>query len=180
MAKRRKSPADGGINNGAAGDAGAPSNYAVGYGRPPKARQFKKGTSGNPAGRTKGVLNSKTLLEKVLSQRVSIVLNGEQIEVTMIEGVLTRIGAEALKGNLKAGMYLFDKCHEQFSGQESSDDSLPSEDVALLARYAKRVQRDGQGGDRDAHGHYPEVGSDTKKGGMEDDDDDEGGGDGQS
>ena len=30
-----------------------PHGYAVGYGKPPKATQFKKGQSGNPKGRAK-------------------------------------------------------------------------------------------------------------------------------
>ena len=33
------------------------STYKVGYGKPPKARQFKRGKSGNPKGRTKCSLN---------------------------------------------------------------------------------------------------------------------------
>ena len=32
-------------------------DYEVGYGKPPKDKQFKKGQSGNPKGRTKGTKN---------------------------------------------------------------------------------------------------------------------------
>ena len=40
--------------------------YEVGYGKPPKDSQFKKGESGNKRGRPKGVKNLKTEVDAPL------------------------------------------------------------------------------------------------------------------
>lgn len=40
------------------------AGYRVGYGKPPKHSQFKKGASGNPRGRRKGSKNRSTLIRQ--------------------------------------------------------------------------------------------------------------------
>src|SRR5262249_2514390 len=46
--------------------------YAVGYGNPPQATQFKPGQSGNPGGRPKGSKNFASLIESELNKRIDI------------------------------------------------------------------------------------------------------------
>ena len=48
------------------------ATYKVGYGKPPKQTQFKKGVSGNPSGRPKGSLNMATVLQRTLSEKTAI------------------------------------------------------------------------------------------------------------
>ena len=44
-------------------------DYEVGYGKPPKSGQFKKGISGNPPGRPKKPSDFASELKKELSQK---------------------------------------------------------------------------------------------------------------
>ena len=47
------------------------SDYAVGYGKPPRQTRFRKGQSGNPRGRSPGAKNLKTLLNDALNEPVT-------------------------------------------------------------------------------------------------------------
>ena len=66
-------------------------DYEVGYGRPPKASQFKPGQSGNPRGRPRAVKNVGTMLEEVFFRKIPITENGKRREVTMVEAILRQL-----------------------------------------------------------------------------------------
>jgi hypothetical protein len=74
----------------------------VGYGKPPKHSQFKKGVSGNKNGRPKGNKNLATLLHKEMSQRVTISENGQRRTITKIEAAIKQLINKAATGDAKA------------------------------------------------------------------------------
>lgn len=55
-------------------------DYEIGYKKPPKNGQFKKGQSGNPKGRPTGSKNKKKVFNDILSQEITIA-SGEVMEV---------------------------------------------------------------------------------------------------
>ena len=78
------------------------SDYEVGYGRPPKKTQFKKGQSGNPKGRPKRRLDVASTLERTLAEQIAI-KDGEQMqEMSAGEAVLYKQIRKAMKGDQTA------------------------------------------------------------------------------
>ena len=78
------------------------ADYEVGYGKPPKHSQFKKGVSGNPRGRVKGSSNLSTALQKALSEPVLITVGGEQRTVSRMEAAVIRLADKAAQGDINA------------------------------------------------------------------------------
>jgi hypothetical protein len=79
------------------------SEYAVGYGKPPKHSQFKKGHSGNPKGHRKRAPKTiKTILNEVFARKIRVVEGGVPRRVTMYELILTGLAAKAAKGDIAA------------------------------------------------------------------------------
>ena len=74
----------------------------AGYGKPPKSGMFKKGQSGNPKGRPKGVKNFQTELCSVLRSKVTITVAGKSKPVGTVEAALMRLREKALKGDQRA------------------------------------------------------------------------------
>jgi hypothetical protein len=81
------------------------TNYEVGYGRPPRAHQFKKGQrSANPSGRPRGSRNPN--LSQVLLEPLSIKVQGRTRKVPFLEAWAQVVKDKAIKGDIKAGQML--------------------------------------------------------------------------
>lgn len=75
--------------------------YKVGYGKPPKSGQFKKGQSGNPKGRRKGTKNTGAMVKKIMDQKVAITVNGRDRQVSVKEAALQKLAVTTLKGTAR-------------------------------------------------------------------------------
>lgn len=76
--------------------------HAAGYRRPPMDTQFKKGRSGNPAGRPKGTPNLATALDKTLREQVQVTENGEPRTMNKLEAAVKQMVHKAIKGDPRA------------------------------------------------------------------------------
>jgi hypothetical protein len=79
-----------------------PGGYDVGYRKPPKATQFKKGRSGNPKGRPKGSKNFGTQVASTFARKISVHEKGRERRITMAEAILLKLSARAIAGDMAA------------------------------------------------------------------------------
>jgi hypothetical protein len=78
------------------------AEYLVGYKKPPKHSQFKKGQSGNPNGRPRGSTNIRAVFQKVVERRVSIRRGENVCKASVVEAMFLAISERAAKGDSKA------------------------------------------------------------------------------
>ena len=76
-------------------------DYEVGYRRPPREHQFKKGTSGNPRGRPRKLRTFDTALMEELRQTRNIAQDGVTRSVTLAELVAISLLNRFLTGRAK-------------------------------------------------------------------------------
>jgi Family of unknown function (DUF5681) len=79
------------------------TSYDVGYRKPPKANQFRKGQTGNPRGRTPGDENILSEFRRYVSRLVKINEGGEIKTVTIAQAVLMKNINAAMKSQLAMG-----------------------------------------------------------------------------
>lgn len=116
--------------------------YDIGYKRPPKSGQFKKGQSGNPKGRPKGSNNLLTLLEEELSQPIVVNENGKKKTITRMQAIAKRLVADALQGERKAQMTLIEILRRTGQFEKTELDSLlPDDYESILDAYVAKRQK---------------------------------------
>ena len=117
--------------------------YEVGFGKPPKATQFREGQSGNPKGRPRGKPNMATIIRRSLEAKVVINENGQRREVTKLEAGMIQMSNKAAAGDLRAlnMVTAFARSAEEREQQEiSSKAGLGESDQKVLQRLMQRLQ----------------------------------------
>lgn len=109
-------------------------NKSVGYGKPPKKHQFKKGQSGNPKGRKKGARGLKTDLQAELASMMTIQMNGTQVTATKQLLMMKTLSARAASGDIRAADKLVDLIIKIIGVEDRNADAnkLSAQDAALL------------------------------------------------
>lgn len=119
------------------------SGGAGGFGRPPKHTQFKKGTSGNPAGRPKKVASFKTDLAAELQEKLLLTENGKQRRVSKQRAFVKTLVAAAIKKDIRAVNALL-ACMKYFgvgSEDQAEGESLDPGDLDILENYLGRERK---------------------------------------
>ena len=90
-----------------------PGDYEVGYCRPPREHQFKKGeASRNPKGRPRGANRPTLDLVSVLMQPVTIRIKGKERKVPYLEAMIQALQGQALMGEPRRAQILINLMRE--------------------------------------------------------------------
>ena len=86
----------------------------IGYGHPPKARRYKPGQSGNPAGRPRGAKGRRAIVERVLLEQQKVTEDGDKKTYTTLDLVLKQVLNLSYGGNSRA-FKAMNKLHAEFA-----------------------------------------------------------------
>jgi hypothetical protein len=117
--------------------------FDVGYGKPPKHSQFRKGRSGNPKGRPKGCNNFSTDLKETLTAPVNLKERGKSKIVSTQKAALMRLREKALGGDARELDRLLELARA-YNNETLVDDAhaaLAPSDADILESFVKRRQK---------------------------------------
>jgi replication-associated recombination protein RarA len=125
----------------------------VGYRKPPKHSQFKKGESGNLKGRPRGSLNLATVLERTLREQIVTNQNGRRTVITKLEAAVKELVTQAAAGDARAMRHLSQLVisAEQRSVVVEPVTELSETDQKVMENVLKRFQQSVNGGNDETH-----------------------------
>jgi hypothetical protein len=118
--------------------------YAIGYGKPPEKSQFRKGWSGNPGGRPRGMTagRAKALALKEAYRMVRVKEGDRVVCVPALGAILRSLVALAAKGNGPAQRFVFamvDQIEQQVAAQAAPETKNNKERPLSEREVARRV-----------------------------------------
>jgi Family of unknown function (DUF5681) len=123
----------------------------VGYGRPPKSGQFRRGQSGNPKGRPKVARSLATKVRAVLSRKITVMERGRPTSRSAVEAILHTYLERAIRGDTKTGAFLLGQLERlQAESTESSADVLSERDHEIIQNFFQQfgVEKKGRSDDK--------------------------------
>ena len=117
--------------------------YEVGYGKPPKSGQFKKGKSGNQNGRPKNSKNLASIVLRESRQPVQVKGPDGTRMVTKAEAAVMQLGNKSAQGELRATREFLPliQWSEEAVSAESAPRVVHELDQRVMQSLRRRMER---------------------------------------
>ena len=116
------------------------SEYKIGYGKPPKSSQFKRGKSGNPEGRPKGSLKLATDLAAELNEQITVREDGRARRVSKQRALIKSLMAKALQGDIRANAAILALYARVLTDLPDDQESVVHDnELQIVRRFAPRL-----------------------------------------
>ena len=119
-------------------------DYEVGYGKPPKSGQIKKGERRNPKGRPKGSKNLKTDLLEELGETMMVREGGRERRISKQRALIKIQVARALNGNDRAAAKIIELYLKVIGLEDAAADAdlpLTEDERAVIEKLEERLRR---------------------------------------
>jgi hypothetical protein len=115
-------------------------DYPVGFARPPREHQFKKGQSGNASGRPRGSRSIDSVFGDLFRRRTTIRIGSTEQRVPMIEALGYALLTKGLKGDTQSLKLLFGLFAQISEQSQNAAVRLSEGDQEILADLERRLR----------------------------------------
>ncbi len=128
----------------------------VGYRKPPKSGQFKRGQSGNPKGRPKRTKSPKSLVLGLLAERIPVKTQNGVRKMSKMEALLHKQMEKASRGDDKAFKILLNLYGEALADQmatsvaQGTEENITASDRAVLNLFLQQNAAENSAGGQNA------------------------------
>lgn len=105
------------------GSAAGSKDYSVGYGKPPKHTQFRKGQSGNPKGRPKFAKGLNTIIREEMLAKIPVRTRRGERYIPRAQAMVLKLLELAGKGDMRALRLLLDLYASAVPDTSAANDS---------------------------------------------------------
>lgn len=118
--------------------------YSVGYGRPPRHTQFRKGNPGS-RGRRNGSQNFATMVMSTVNESVTVNENGRRKTITKLRAGLKQLVNKAAGGDSRALQLLLNTLRQMNEPEVAARERIvEAEDLQVIEQIVARIRLIGQ------------------------------------
>ena len=114
---------------------------AAGYRKPPERHQWKKGQSGNRAGRTKGSKNKRTIIIELMEQKLGRKI-ADISKLSRYEGMLLKGIQKALSGDTKSMAFILRRYDDAEAAHSRAEPVASEQDEIVYADLVVKIKRE--------------------------------------